>query len=79
MRTSDGYELDMVLDRGTELWAVEVKLTSNPSTDIISRLHKTADMIDADRRILVCRVARKIENERLLVINPVEWLRMVMA
>jgi predicted AAA+ superfamily ATPase len=77
MRTSDGYELDLVLDRGSERWAVEIKLTSNPSTGDITRLHKTADMIDAGRRILVCRVARRIESERLLVIDPGEWLRLI--
>ena len=78
-RTSDGYELDLVLDWGTERWAVEIKLTSNPSTETIDRLHRTADMIHADRRILVCRIARKIENERLLVINPTGWLKRLMG
>ena len=29
-RTSDGHELDLVLDWGVERWAVEIKLTSNP-------------------------------------------------
>lgn len=77
-RTADGHELDLVLDWGTERWAIEVKLTSNPSPDTIDRLHKTADMIDAKRRILVCRIARKIENDRLLVINPSGWLATIM-
>ncbi|MGH9382154.1 MAG: ATP-binding protein [Thermoanaerobaculia bacterium] len=76
-RTSDGYELDLVLDWGTRRWAVEIKLTSNPSTETIERLRKTADMIDADRHILVCRVARRIENRRLLAINPAGWLRVL--
>ncbi|RKY27283.1 MAG: ATPase [Planctomycetota bacterium] len=74
-RTSDGLELDLVLDWGTERWAIEIKLTSNPSPDMIDRLHKAADMIDADKRILVCRIARKIENENLLVINPTGWIK----
>ncbi len=74
-RTSDGYELDLVLDWGTQRWAIEIKLTSNPSTDMIDRLHRTADMIDARRRILVCRIAEKIENDRLLVVHAAEWLR----
>ncbi len=34
---------------------------------MIDRLNQTADMIDATRRVLICRVARKIETERLLV------------
>jgi len=42
---------------------------------MIDRLHRTADMIDARRRILVCRIAEKIENDRLLVVHAAEWLR----
>lgn len=74
-RTSDGYELDLVLDWGARRWAVEVKLTSNPSPDMIARLNQTADMIDAARRILVCRTARTIETDKLLVANPAVWLK----
>jgi len=77
-RTSDGYELDLVLDWGVERWAVEIKLTSNPSTSVVDRLHKTADMIDASRRVLVCRTARPIDNKRLLVTNLSAWLAEVM-
>ena len=77
-RTSDGHELDLVLDWGRERWAIEIKLTSNPSTGMIDRLRKTAHMIDATREILICRIARKIENDRLLVINPSGWLRSFM-
>ncbi len=73
-RTSDGYELDLVLDWGTERWAIETKLTSDPSTAMLDRLNKTADMIDASRRILICRAARKIENDTLLVTDLSTWL-----
>jgi len=74
-RTSDGYALDLVLDWGTNRWAIEVKLTSNPSPEMIARLHKTADLIDADRRILVCRIAQPIRNDTLLVTNLPDWLQ----
>lgn len=74
-RTSDGYELDLVLDWGTERWAIEIKLTSNPSTAMIDRLNKTADLIEATRRVLVCRIARKIETEQLLVTSLPIWLK----
>ncbi|RKZ07056.1 hypothetical protein DRQ32_10470, partial [bacterium] len=76
-RTSDGYDLDLVLDWGDRRWAIEIKLTSNPSTEMIERLHKTADLIDAERRFLICRVGSKIENERLLVTNLSGWLKRV--
>lgn len=75
LRTSDGYELDLLLDWGTDRWAVAVKLTSDPSTDMIARLHKTADLVDASRRVLVCRIGRPIENPTLLVTDLAGWLR----
>lgn len=78
-RTSDGHELDLVLDWGTERWAVEIKLTSDPSSDMLARLHQTADLIGAARRILVCRIARKIENPRVLVTNLPGWLKGLMS
>ena len=79
LRTSDGYELDLVLDWATERWAVEIKLTSNPTSAMVDRLNQTADMIDATRRVLVCRVARKIETEQLLVASLPVWLKTLVA
>jgi hypothetical protein len=73
-RTSDGYELDLLLDWSAERWAIEIKLTSNPSPEMIRRLHKTADMVEATRRVLVCRIDRRIEERALLVANPAEWI-----
>jgi predicted AAA+ superfamily ATPase len=56
-RTSDGYELDLVLEVGRERWAVEVKLTSDPSPADLARLAKCAAMVSATRSILVSRVS----------------------
>ena len=78
-RTSDGHELDLVLDRGADRWAIEIKLTSNPSTAELDRLNATADLIDATRRILVCRISRKIETDRLLVTHLSGWLKQLAA
>lgn len=74
-RTSDGYELDLVLDHGHERWAVEVKLTSNPSRSELSRLQAAAKIAGAHRSVMVCRIARKIEREDLLVASLPVWLR----
>jgi predicted AAA+ superfamily ATPase len=57
-RTSDQHELDLVLDLGTERWAVEVKLTASPGPADMARLDKTADMIGASRRFLVSQTKR---------------------
>jgi hypothetical protein len=52
-RTSDRYELDLVLDLGRERWAVEIKLTSSPGFADMARLDKAAEVIDASRRFLI--------------------------
>jgi len=78
-RTSDRHELDLVLDWGAERWAIEIKLTSNPSPAELDRLNATADLIDAKRRVLVCRISRKIETDRLLVTHLSGWLRRLAA
>ena len=52
-RTSDGHEIDLVLNLGRERWAIEVKLSSSPSPADWERLNRVADMIGADRRYLV--------------------------
>jgi len=73
-RTADGYELDLVLDWGVERWAVEIKLTSDPSREIMDRLNRTARMIEASRRILICRTAHPIDTDTLLVTDLAGWL-----
>jgi len=57
-RTSDEYEIDLVLDFGDERWAIEIKLTTSPSPNDMRRLNKTADMIDASHRFLVSQTGR---------------------
>jgi len=59
-RTSDGYELDLVLKIKTKLWAIEIKLTSAPGKGDMDRLSKTADMINADKRVLLSRTENEI-------------------
>jgi len=62
-RTSDQYELDLVLDLGTERWALEVKLTASPGPAAMARLDQVADMIGASRRFLVSQTGRSTGDE----------------
>jgi predicted AAA+ superfamily ATPase len=62
-RTSDQYEVDLVLDFGTERWAVEVKLTASPGPADMHRLDSSADLIDASRRLLVSQTAKSTGDE----------------
>jgi predicted AAA+ superfamily ATPase len=57
-RTSDQHGIDLVLDLGGELWALEVKLTASPGPTDMDRLDKAADMIGASRRYLVSKTKR---------------------
>lgn len=74
-RSSDGYEVDLILDWGNERWAIEIKLTSNPAKQEVERLHKVADMVNASRRILICRIASPFGNDQLSVTNLEAWLK----
>ncbi|HET6584784.1 MAG TPA: hypothetical protein VFG69_15105, partial [Nannocystaceae bacterium] len=73
LRTSDGYEIDLVLERGGERWAIEVKLTTTPTTADIARLDKTADLIAADRRFLVSQTRRVVDGGRTVSCD-LPWL-----
>lgn len=63
-RTSDLYEVDLVVDTGRERWAIEVKLTASPGPDDMARLDRAADMIGATRRFLVTRTRRPAGDDR---------------
>jgi predicted AAA+ superfamily ATPase len=67
LHTADQYEIDLVLDFGRSLWAVEVKLTASPSLSDVRRLNKVADLIQADQRVMVARVHESLESEGILV------------
>lgn len=62
LRTSDQREIDLVLEIQGERWAIEIKLTSRPSRDDLASLNRNADLIDADRRFLVCRRSDLVQS-----------------
>jgi predicted AAA+ superfamily ATPase len=68
-RTSDQYEIDLVLDTGKTLWAIETKLTSNPSAGDVAAFAKAADMLKADRKILISRTTEHLENDKVISTN----------
>lgn len=66
-RTSDGYELDLVLRIKGELWAFEIKLTTSPRKRDLDRLRKTAAIIGADRSVLVSKLNRTIRGQDAII------------
>ena len=74
-RTSDGIESDLVLDWAGERWAIEIKLTSDPTRTMLHGLQKASDLIGASRRILICKTAEEIRSDALLVTNLPSFLQ----
>ncbi len=66
LRTSDGHEIDLLLDLGKERWAIETKLTSSPHPEDLARLNKVADLVRAGKRILVSQTAESASGESQL-------------
>jgi hypothetical protein len=63
-RTSDQHEVDLVLDFGGRLWAIEIKLTSSPGPSDMRRLQAAADLIGAEKRILISQTRHSVANDR---------------
>jgi uncharacterized protein len=75
LRTNDQRELDLVLDFGKELWAVEIKLSASPSLGEMQRLDETADLIHAKRRFLVSNTHHSVWGEERVSCNLNELLQ----
>ena len=44
-------------------YAVEIKLSSSPGTDDMKMLRKAAEMIGAEKQVLISRTVNPVENE----------------
>ncbi|MBM4085718.1 MAG: ATP-binding protein [Planctomycetes bacterium] len=73
-RTSDGCELDLLVEFRKERWAFEIKLTSAPDVEDLRRLNQAADLVKADRRVLMSRVKEVVESGRTLSCSLPDFL-----
>ncbi|MFZ5806363.1 MAG: ATP-binding protein [Verrucomicrobiota bacterium] len=62
-RTSDGHEIDLLFEFRKKRWAIECKLTTTPRPADLQRLNLVADMVHADKRILVCQTDQKMGSD----------------
>ncbi len=76
-RTSDQQEVDLVLDFGAQLWAIEITLTATPGPDAMRRLNRAADLIGARKRILISRTPRSVANDQEISCSLPWFLRHV--
>ncbi|MBI5198379.1 MAG: ATP-binding protein [Nitrospirae bacterium] len=75
-RTSDGSEIDLLFRYGNKLWAIEAKLTSRPSLQDFDSLNRTADMVGADKRVLISQTTRSAMGEDRISCSLPELLNM---
>ena len=76
-RTSDQYELDLVLELPGGLWAVETKLTASPSVDDVRKVRKAADLIGADLAVMLSTTGIVMESEGTVSTNLQAFLKML--
>jgi len=68
-RTTDGYEMDLMLVLEGEKWAFEIKLTGSPRQNDLEGLRKTSEMIAGDRMVLISRTEKEIKGDRIISTN----------
>jgi len=78
LRTSDQYEIDLILDFGNRLYAIEVKLTSSPDSNDVKRFRKAADMVKADKAILISRTQEYIVSDKFISTNIQRALKLLL-
>lgn len=76
-RTNDGHELDLLLILNGKKWAFEIKLSGSPGRDELDRLKKAAEMVGADRKVLISRTRREIEGADVVSTNLYGVLRLL--
>jgi predicted AAA+ superfamily ATPase len=76
-RTNDGHELDLLLILNGKKWGFEIKLSSSAGRDEFDRLSKAAEMVGADRKLLISRTRREIEGTDVVSTNLYGVLRLL--
>ncbi len=74
-RSHDGHEADLVLEHGREREVVEIKLTSGPAPEDLTRLGTVAKLVQGTRQVLVCRVRDSITRGPVWITNLSDYLR----
>ena len=76
-RTNDGHELDLLLILNGKKWGFEIKLSGSPGRDEFDGLNKAAEMVGADRKLLISRTRREIEGTDVVSTNLYGVLRLL--
>ncbi len=69
LRTSDQYEIDLILDFGGKLCSIEIKLTSSPDSEDVNRFKKAAALIGSHQSIMISRTNEPLITENFISTN----------
>ena len=65
LRTSDGYEIDLLFDLNGERWGIEIKLSALPKVDDLKRLQKIGKMVGCTHFALVTSSGKTAVSENV--------------
>lgn len=68
-RTSDGLEVDLVLDVRGKRWAIEIKLTASPKPSDLAHVATLGELVGADVSCLVSRTTRPARDAHRVSTN----------
>jgi len=71
--TSSGDRIDLVLEIAGNTWAFQITTAESIDQKDTAHLKKTADMIDANYRVIVARIQQPVEHENHAIAN-LRWL-----
>ncbi len=77
-RTNDGHEIDLVLKFSKGFWAFEFKLTSSPGLDDMKKFNASADLIKADKRVLVSQTVSPEIGSQCISVNLPKCLEILL-
>lgn len=77
LRTSDGYEIDLLFEHGADLWGIEIKLSSAPKAADLKRLQHIGGMAGCTRYALICFGGDTIQYEGIFAGTLSQWFDMI--
>lgn len=78
-RTSDGYEIDLIIEYAGEKWGVEIKFTTSPSLEDLRKLRKTSELCGCSRHFLVSRTPSPVVSKEGGSLNLESFLSLIMG
>ncbi|MYD80339.1 MAG: ATP-binding protein [Gammaproteobacteria bacterium] len=63
VRFANGREIDLLVQFNSRLWAIEIKLTTNPTVDEFRLAVENSEMLGATNTLLICRTTNIVANK----------------